>query len=106
MLACHSERSAAQSRNLLLVPWSAAPQNNERCLDFARHDKNANSVSSRIRLVARLRQGSGGEARAMLDKLVLEIRGQFGREIIHLDDHPADPGEQKIVTEHWRDRDT
>ena len=38
--ACHSERSEAKSRNLSLFRNARDSEaGNERCLDFARHDK-------------------------------------------------------------------
>jgi len=41
----------------------------------------------------------------VLDVFVLELGGEFGGEIIHLHDHSANTRDQKIVTEHCRNRD-
>ena len=45
-LTCHSERSAAESKNersLAVIRDLASLANNMRCLDFARHDRNFNA---------------------------------------------------------------
>lgn len=41
----------------------------------------------------------------VFDVFVFELRGEFGGEIIHLHDHPANARDQEIVTEHRRNRD-
>ena len=43
--------------------------------------------------------------RAVIDKFMLEIRGKFRGEIVHLNDQAADASDQKIVAKHCGNRD-
>src|SRR5688572_19344249 len=43
--------------------------------------------------------------RVVIHVFVLELGGQFRREVVHLYDHPANAGDEKIVAEHRGDRD-
>src|SRR5207248_1335677 len=44
----------------------------------------------------------GRLACAVIDILVLELGRQFGRKVVHLHDHPANAGNEKVVSEHRR----
>src|SRR5439155_1414132 len=47
-----------------------------------------------------------GFPRPVIDVLVLELGCELGGEVVHLHDDPANAGDEKVVTEHCRDRDT
>jgi len=43
--------------------------------------------------------------RVVIDIFVLQLGGELGGEVVHLDDDGANASNQEIVTEHRRDRD-
>src|SRR5881392_2057038 len=45
-----------------------------------------------------------GFPRPVIDVLVLELGCELGGEVVHLHDDPANAGNEKVVTEHCRDR--